>query len=404
MNFEFFIAKRYLRGRHKFSFITIISLLSTLGITIGVAALIVVLSVFNGFGSIVTKTLLNFDPHLKVSFINEKSDYSEIKKALQERKDVKFFAPYVDGRIALMNRNNFEIVTLKGIGNFEKKREQMKANIISGSADDLSLGGKLMLGLPLALKLGLRVGDTVQVISAKELQKSAVTLNIPNVENFILGGIYEVNNKEYAFSYGFTDLTSAQKVLELPGKINGVEIFLNDFSKAENYRSKLSGILGGNYKVYSWYDLHKNLFDVMLLERWAAYILLSLIIIVAVFNILTSLTMSVLEKRKDIALLQTIGAKRKSILKIFMFEGLLAGGVGTLAGTVLGIAVCYGQIYFKFYALDPMKYIIDALPVELRFADIFIIALMSMLLSFSASLYPARHSLKLNLIESIKWE
>lgn len=403
--FEFFIAKRYLKARHKFSFITIINMLSILGITIGVAALIVVLAVFNGFGSLVTKTLLNFDPHLQITFADKKANTALIDSLLNDNDNVKSFSPFIDGRVVLISDRNFETVSLKGIREYKAKKLQIKSQFISRNRNTTGATlNRILLGLPLALKLGLRTGDTVNVISTKELEKSAVTLRVPQIHKFILDGIYEINNKEYAFSYAFTDLTSAQRTLGFGNKINGVEVFLKDFNEAENFKAFLSNELTDSYKIYTWYDLHKNLYDVMLLERWAAYILLSLIIAVAVFNILTSLTMSVIEKRKDIALLQTMGAQKKSILRIFMFEGMLSGTIGTIAGTILGVLIYWIQLEFKIYALDPMKYIIDALPVELRYSDLLVIAGMSLLLSFLASLYPAKRSLKLNLIESIKWE
>ncbi len=403
--FEFFIAKRYLTGKHKFSFIRILSFFSILGITIGVAALVIVLSVFNGFRSLVINSLLNFDPHIQITLPKGAEKLPEINKILKEKDEVDYFTPYVDGKIVITNGKNFEIISLKGLQNYEGKKKQIHRHFVSKlSNSEEKLSNGILLGLPLALKLGLRVGDTVNVLSAKDLEKSAITFNLPRIRKFILEGIFEINNKELAFSSGFTKLEAAQKVLGVRNKINGLEVFLHSVKEADNFKIALKKELGDNVKIFSWYDLHRDLYDVMQLERWAAYLLLSLIILVAVFNILTSLTMSVLEKKKDIAILRAMGTHKKSILRIFMFEGILAGTVGTLSGLFIGLIVCFGQMQFKFYALDPSKYIIDALPVEPKLFDILLIAIMSMLFSYFASLYPAKRSLKLNLIESIKWE
>ncbi len=150
--------------------------------------------------------------------------------------------------------------------------------------------------------------------------------------------------------------------------------------------------------------MHKDFYDVMQIERWAAFILLMLIISVATFNILGSLTMSVIEKRRDIGILRSMGARKKSILRVFMFEGILIGTIGTVLGLILGLLVCYLQIEFKLYPLDPLRFRIDAIPVKLQTTDLIIIPIVSMLLSFLASLYPAKRAVKLNVIDSIKYE
>ncbi len=400
--FELFIAKRYLTGRHKFGFIRILSLLSIGGITVGVAALVIVLSIFNGFRSLVSNSLLNFDPHIQISMPESKED---INSVLQSNESISSFSDYVEGKVVLTNGRNFEVVSLRGTQNFRDKIERIKRHFISRIEPQKILkGNKILLGLPLALKLGLRVGDTLKVISAKDLEKSAVTLSLPQSHEFVLAGIFEINNKKLAYSTGFTNLESAQKTLGLRNKINGIEVYLNSFDDAEKIKNELKNELNGDVKIFTWYDLHKDLYSVMQLETWAAYLLLSLIILVAVFNILTSLTMSVIEKRKDIAILRAIGGLRKSILRIFMFEGFLAGVIGTILGLALGLIICWVQIEFKIYSLDPRKYIIDALPVLINSTDIILIGIMSFALTFLAAIYPAKQALKLNIIDSLKWE
>ncbi|MEW6701471.1 MAG: ABC transporter permease [Bacteroidota bacterium] len=406
---EFFIAKRYLRAKHKLNFISIISLLSTLGITIGVAALIIVLSVFNGFGSIVTSILVSFDPHIRISISDEKG-FAQIKPLehlLSKTENVNSYSPFVEGKVILLNRKTYEIVSLKGIQNkSESDTWGVSSKIISGKFDiDNKFFDRIILGLPLALRLSIRVGDTITVTSAYNIERTITTLSLPQTKRFIVAGIFESNNRDYDLSYVFTSVSSAQKLFGLGSKITGYELRLNNFKQAESVKENLlQKINPGLFSVNTWYDLHKQLYNVMLIERWAAYILLCLIIAVATFNIFASLTMTVIEKKKDIGVMRSMGVNKNSVLKIFMFEGILVGTVGTVLGVIFGLLICYLQIKYNFYPLDPSKYIINALPIEIRISDILATGGMAILLAFVASLYPAKRAAKTIIIESIKYE
>lgn len=406
---EFFVAKRYLRAKHKLNFITIISLLSTFGITIGVAALIIVLSVFNGFGSLVTSIMVSFDPHIRISVTDEKgfTQIDSVRQILSKEENISSYSQYVEGKVILLNKKSFEIVNLKGIEyTTENESWGVASKIISG---DLDLKNdkidKIILGIPLALRLSSRVGDTITVTSAYNIEKTITSLSIPQTRKFIVAGIFESNNRDYDVSYVFTSVISAQRLFGLRGKITGYELRLNNFKQAESVKENLLEQIDSKlFSVNTWYDLHKQLYSVMQIERWAAYILLCLIIAVATFNIFASLTMTVIEKKKDIGILRTMGVNKKSILRIFMFEGILVGAIGTFIGIAIGSAVCYLQIKYNFYPLDSTKYIISALPVEVRVTDILAIGGMAMFLAFIASLYPAKRAAKTIIIESIKYE
>ncbi len=406
---EFFVAKRYLRAKHKLNFITIISLLSTLGITIGVAALIIVLSVFNGFGSLVTSIMVSFDPHIRISVTDEKgfSQIDSVQQILSKEKIISSYSQYVEGKAILLNKKSYEIVNLKGI-EYEPGNETwgVSSKIISGEFDLLNDKiDKIILGIPLALRLSSRIGDTITVTSAYNIEKTITSLSIPQTRKFIVAGIFESNNRDYDVSYVFTSVKSAQRLFGLRGKITGFEIRLDNFKKAESIKENLLKKIDSKlFSVNTWYDLHKQLYSVMQIERWAAYILLCLIIAVATFNIFASLTMTVIEKKKDIGVLRSMGVNKKSVLKIFMFEGILVGAIGTLAGMTIGLLVCYLQIEYNFYPLDSSKYIISALPIEIRATDILAIGGMAMFLAFVASLYPAKRAANTIIIESIKYE
>ena len=374
--YEFFVAKRYLRSKHKRNFITIISMLSTVGITIGVAALIIVLSVFNGFGSLVTSIMVNFDPHIRITVHSEEGfkKADSLQYVLNDIKEIKSFYPYVEGKAILLNRRSYEILNIKGITEHKKNETWGVGNkIMSGHYDLNEFNGmnKIILGLPIALRLSGRVGDTISVTSANNIERSITSFALPRTMKFEISGIFESNNKDYDNSYVFTSLEAAQNLLGMRNKISGYEIRLNNIDESDNVKTKLEKLIGTkDFTINSWYDLHKDLYGVMLVERWTAYIILCLIIAVGTFNILGSLTMSVIEKRKDIGVLRSMGSNGKSIMRIFMFEGMLVGVIGTIAGICIGLLVCYLQIKYNFYPLDSTRYIINAMPVEVRITDI----------------------------------
>ncbi len=407
--FEYFIAKRYLRSKNKLNFITIISVLSTIGITIGVAALIIVLSVLNGFGGLVTSMLVNFDPHIRiVSTSNKTNEFNKLETFLTNSAEVKSFSTFAEGKSLLMKNKAIEILNLKGIPITNKESTKRLSNKIRFGEFDLEKTNgfdKIILSLPIAMRLSCKIGDTLFATSAIQIKKTITRMSIPKTKPLVVSGIYEISNKEYSLHYSFTSLKTAQQIFDMGKKISGMEIILNNIDNADSFKQKIiEKFKSNNLKIYTWYDLHKDLYTVMLIERWAAYLLLSLIIAVAAFNILSSLTMSVLVKKKDIGILRSIGATKGSIKRIFMFEGILVGIIGTITGIVLGLFVCYLQITYNIYPLDASKFIIDSLPVQVKISDIIAVSLMSFFLTFLASKYPANKALKTDLIDAIKWE
>ncbi|MGK9477979.1 FtsX-like permease family protein [Melioribacter sp. OK-6-Me] len=406
---EYFIAKRYLKAKHKFNLITIISTLSVGGITIGVAALIIVLSVFNGFGSLVKSILISFDPHLRIVVTGDEANkkINDFYSYLRSNSKVKNYFPYVESKVIAYNKKSYEIINLKGIpAENDAENWGLKEKIISGKYDLSNEGlGKIIIGLPLSLRLSLRVGDTVTITSARNIERMITSLSIPHSQKFIVSGLFETNNRDYDVSYAFSSIEEAKRLLGYGDEISGIEVRLENIEHSEKLKKELTTKFGDDYfSYYTWYDLHKDLYSIMSVERWSAYILLSLIIAVATFNIFASLTMTVLEKKKDIAILRSMGADSNRIRRIFMYEGLMVGIIGTVAGIILGLTVCYLQINYNFYPLDPTKYIINAMPVKVMFTDIIAIGSMSLLLTFLASIYPAKRASKTNIIESIKYE
>ncbi len=410
MTFESFISKRYLISKHKINFITIISLISVGGITIGVAALIVVLSVFNGFGSLVTSFLINFDPEIRVELTSPEGFKLENKtdEIIAGVPGIKDFAPYVNGKVLAYRGGLTQVVNLKGIEvNKGNAIYNIKGSMLFGQYDiSVSRGlPRLVLGLTLADRLQSLVGDTVTVISPVGVEKAISQFSMPVTQKFIVAGIYSSNNNEYDESYLFTNLNTAQKILGYGNNYQGFDIKLNNIDNSNAVKKDLETKINTDYfSVNTWYDFHRELYNVMKMERWTAYIVLCLIVAVATFNILGSLSMSVIEKRRDIGILRSMGAGEKSILRIFMYEGILIGLIGTAAGLLLGYFICFLQLHFNIYPLDPTRYKIDSLPLQLRLTDFFFVTGASMLLSFLASLFPAKRAAKVNPLEAIKWE
>ena len=217
-------------------------------------------------------------------------------------------------------------------------------------------------------------------------------------------GVYDSDNKDYDGNYAYISIPSSQELFQLDGKVNGVEIRINNITDSEKEKERIKASLGNDFKVMTWYDLHEDFYSILKVERWVAFIILSLIIAVASFNILGSLTMTVIEKKRDIGVLKALGATDKMITNIFLFEGISVGIIGMIAGTFLGLAVTLAQKYFELYKLDASIYKIGALPVELRFMDFIYIPFAALLLCFLASLYPSKRAAALEPVNAIRWE
>lgn len=409
MSIERFIALRYLLSKHKINFVTIISIISILGITIGVAALIVVLSVFNGFSSLVKNILINFDPHIKIesTIPGGFAQSSQIENYLRLNQNIDSFSPYVNGKVVVYSNKVIRIVELNGITSDSTNRlSGLKDNIVLGQYD-LSQKDfpKILIGLSLATSLRVSIGDTLTLVSPEGFENVLTFQSLPLSQQFIVSGIYSSHNKEIDAVKIYCDLNISQRLLGYGKNIFGYEIRLKDINQTNSVKKELRKIIDKkSMEILTWFDLHKQLYSVMLIERWVAYTILSLIIAVATFSIFGSLFMTVLEKKREIGVLKSLGMSNNSILKIFLLEGFLIGIIGAIVGSILGIGICYLQVKFKIYGLDPTVYIIDALPIELHFVDVALIILMAIVLATLAGYFPAKKASQTLPLESIKWE
>lgn len=406
---ERFIARRYLLSKRKVQFITVITLISIAGLSVGVSALIVMLSVFNGFNKFQVDTLTGFDPHIRIEAASGMliDDYNTVISKVKSQLTVTEIAPFTINKGVISSKKNNIVAFVKGV-------DDKKISGLSDVKDKTTLGefefndndefGGIILGNSLAGKLQARVLDTVTVMSPVGMEKALTQIVTPKTQKFVVRGIFDANNREYDKLYSFISLPKSQSLYDLKSSVNGVELRINYIDESAESKERLEGFLGTNYRIYTWYDLHEDLYSVMQVERWTAFIILSIIIAVASFSIVGSLTMTVMEKKRDIGILKAMGTKNSGILKIFMFEGILIGIYGTIIGSVIGLAVCLGQIKFKFYPLDGMVYSIDALPVDIRYTDFIYVGICAMLISFLASLYPALRAARQEPIKAIRWE
>lgn len=409
MRYERFIAQRYLRSKRQMRFINIIMLVSVLGITVGVAALIIVLSVFNGFNSVVTQVLVGFDPHIKIEAQKGKSIQlsDSLLQILDGDARIAGWSPYIASKALLVTSQFNRVVMIRGVVDSTIDRVSgVKQSTILGEFrfNDSPTDAGIVIGLALADRLGATVGSELTIVSPVGVDAMLMQFGQPTMRKCRVVGIYDSNNKDYDAHYAFVSLETARQLFRFPNTVSGVDMRLPTIRNADVMKAWLGTRLKEGYTVSTWYDLHKDLYSVMQIERWSAYIILCMIVGVATFNVLGSLTMGVIEKRRDIGILKALGATHGSVVRLFMFEGVLVGTIGTVAGTVIGLIVCYLQIHYQLFPLDTNVYIIPAIPVEIRGSDFIAVSGASMVLSALASLYPALRAARMLPVESIRWE
>ena len=408
MSYERSIALRYLLSKRQVGLVSLISFISVVGVTIGVAALVIVLSVFNGFSGLVTSILVNFDPHVRVE-LPRQSDagtYDPLLRFAQEQRELQGISRYAIGKAVVVSRNLNRVINVKGI-------ELDKVDEVSGLRERIVLGSlgaggqkknEIVLGMALADRLGVVIGDTVSIVSLAGSEMALLQLGQPLIRRFHVSGIYESNNKDYDSFYAFVGLDAAQSLFNMGSRVSGVEMRLKSINQSDEIKTRIEKKFGTQYRVMTWYDLHRDLYSVMRLERWMAYLILSLIIGVASFNLLGSLTMSVIEKTRDIGILKSMGATNNSIVKIFMFEGVLVGVLGSVLGLTLGLILVWLQSQYHLFPLDPTVYIIPAIPVEVHLLDLIVVAATALALCSLAALYPAKRASHFIPVEAIRWE
>ena len=412
MSFEFFIAGRYLRAKQKETFISLITILSIAGVTIGVMALIVVIAVMSGFESDLKSRILGIESHVVLMRHGGGfSDYRKILEYVKKTNGVEAATPFIYTQIMLRSSSGTSGAVLRGIdpesaGEVIKVLENLSLQNLKEMNSDVRqseyyVAPGIILGKELANNLGIIKGDTVYVISPQGMISPIG--HIPAMKRFKVAGLFESGMYEYDSSLAYIHIKDAQKILRIGDSVTGIEVQVNDIYNAGNISEKIIADLEFPYWAKDWMQMNHNLFSALKLEKTVMFIILTLIVLVAAFNIASSLIMMVMDKTRDIAILKAMGATDKSIKKIFVFKGMAIGIAGTIFGTCLGLAACTLLKRYKFIELPKDVYYISTLPVRLEALDVFLIASAAMLICFLATLYPARQASKLNPVEAIRY-
>lgn len=410
MKFEIFIALRYIFAKRSFNFITVITVLSIIGITVGVAALIVVISIFNGFQNITKQQFLGFDPHLRIvpkegNWFNSGQLLNEIKQHDNVGEAVESYNSKVIG----FNNNQVQVFELLALdesqidfySGIERATIFGKFKLIT----DDKIMSAIVLGNVLADKLRVLPGDTLTLLSPRSIEKIMSGVGMRGAQKAFVAGIYNSNIKDYDSRFGFSNDLLAKAILNPKvGEINSIDIRLHDLKYIEQTTSELNKIISDNLQILTWQDLNPDLFAIMRFERFSTFAVLSLIIMLAVFNVLISLSMTVIEKRRDIGVMRSIGASKVNMRNIFIYQGIIIGLLSTFLGVIIGLFVSYGQINYKWFKVDSSKFIIDAIPLDIHMADIWVIAIFSLILSSLSAIYPANRAADVEVINSIRTE
>ncbi len=404
MPFELFVASRYLLAKRKQTFISVISFLSIAGVALGVAALIIVLGVMTGFGENLRDKILGMNPHILISGTRGSfSGYKQIQKKIENVDGVHVVSPFLYTEVILSAPGRVKGAALRGIDPHEDSNA-LSGSMVAGALADLAGADSLIIGSELARHLGVVPGMQVNVLTPSAKSSSAGFR--PKVMSFTVAGIFKSGMFEYDASLAYTSLVSAQKVIGIKtDEIAGFELRVHDIYAVENLEQKLRKILPPErFYVRNWLEMNQNLFSALKLEKTAMGIILTMIVLVASFSIVTALVMLVMEKTRDIALLMSIGATAGSIRKIFIWQGMLIGSIGTAIGYALGLGIAVLLQRYQFIKLPAGVYYLDHIPMRLHGTDLAWIGLCALLLCFLATLYPSRQAAQLSPSEALRYE
>ena len=428
MSYELFVSIRHLSAKKSQKFISLNTWISIAGVGLGVMALIVVIAVMSGFSKDLRDKILGTNSHVVVSNMNRAmvENYDGILKKVRSVEGVIAAAPFIMNQVMLINGDRVSGIVVRGIDpEKEETVSDLGKNMVSGTVSDLktksSFSGEIkgrekknragiILGKELSRRLGVGVGDIVSMVSPVS-RVTPVGL-IPRMKLFKVVGVFESGMYEYDANLSFILLKSAQKFFSMKNGVSGIEVRVADIEQAGNIASVIQKELGFPYLVRDWMRMNRNLFSALKLEKVVMFIILILIIFVAAFNIVSTLFMLVMEKAKEIAILKSMGASCSSIMKIYSYQGLVIGLVGTFLGCATGFVIVPNlneivssiESIFGIVAFPSDVYYLDRLPSKIQYMDSFLIIIFSVVICLVASLYPAWRASKLDLVDGLRYE
>ncbi|MFQ5580812.1 MAG: FtsX-like permease family protein [Nitrospiria bacterium] len=432
--YEFFIGLRYLRAKRRRKGASLNTVISIGGVTVGVAALIATLAVMTGFTEDLRDKILGTNSHIVISD-RTRDNISNYKNLIDETTKVphvKSATPFIFRQVLLSSQSNVFGIVLRGIDP-EKENDvtEIGKNMIEGRLSDLAepppplpvegLSGSassddaervypgVIIGRELAGRLGVFRGEIINVISPVGKDGSTIKESLggpmgftPKIRKFRVVGVFDSGMYEYDSSLAYVSIREAQKFFNLSDVVSGIEVKVDDIFLAGEVAQDIESRLDFPYQARDWMKLNRNLFSALELEKDMMFVILILIILVASFNIVSTLTMTVVEKSREIAILKAMGATRKSITRIFMLEGLIIGGVGVLLGIPLGLSICW--VLETFYTLPGDVYYISHLPVKLHAFDVLLVSVSAMAIGLLATLYPSWQAAKLDPVVALRYE
>ncbi len=408
-----FIGLRYTRSRRRHHFISFISLFSILGIALGVIALITVLSVMNGFHKEVRERILGMASHGDIQAANGRmQDWADAIQQAKQHPDVLAAAPYIEAQAMLTHRREVSGAIVRGIlPEREPDVVDVAQHMTAGSLDALQAGQyRIVLGKELAVRLGVELGDKVTVVVPQII--TTIAGSMPRMKRFTVVGLFAVGMGEYDSSVAMVNMQDAAKLLRMGESVSGVRIRIEDVWEARRVSMELAGQMTGAYRVLNWTDYHRHFFAALKMEKRMIGLLLSLIIVIGAFNIISTLVMMVMDKQGDIAIMKTLGASPGMVMRIFIVQGMTLGAIGTLLGAALGLPLAFHvdnvvaaiERMTGSHFIDPSVYYISHLPSDVQMGDVVMVMAGSFLISLLMTLPPAWRAYRTAPAEALRYE